>query len=167
VPAARVEALLRETGGKPQESRATEAQIAAAKKVCPKLEIERGGEAMGLSAQVPSGECRKALLELLDTDDFSVDRLSLMFSESVLQEQLAELKARADKLGLKDVKLAYIGATLRIDGKMPADRKLELLKIAYEITAGPLLLDDRSEPDEPADAGTPPPAPLPEVQRGL
>lgn len=148
-----VRVRVREVGGKPQELHASEAQLAAARKACPRLTIERGGQGASLDTEIPTGACRTELLKLLETDDFLADRVSVMFSEEVIREQYLAISARAAKQGLDKVfQLAYLGVTLRIKGKATAAQKMALLQIAYEETPGRVLLDDQSELVEEAPA---------------
>jgi hypothetical protein len=153
-----VRVRVRESGGRLPEAPSSESREQAVRKTCQHVEFEKAGEGKSLSANVPTSACRKALLELFDSDDFQADRVSLIFSEDVIREQYGEILAAVKAAGLEgDCQLAYLGPTLSIKGKMPPARKLELLKIVYHATPGRLLLDDRTETaeDPKPDAGQP------------
>lgn len=144
-----VRVRVREAGGRPPEAPSSEPREQAVRKACQNVEIEKAGEGKTLSANVPTSACRKALLELFDSDDFQADRVSLIFSEEVIREQYGEIHAAVKEAGLDgDCQLAYLGPTLSIKGTMTTARKLELLKIVYRATPGRILLDDRTETAE-------------------
>ena len=137
---------VRESGGKLPEVRASEEQLKVARKACQSFSVESSPEGGTLSANMPNGTCRGALLALFDSDDFLADRVSLMYSEEVIREQYEEIQSQAKAAGLvPGFELAYLGPTLRIKGRGDAAGKLELMKIAYRATPGRLLLDDQSE----------------------
>ncbi len=154
---------IRDTGGELQVLHSTEAQREAARKACPKLVIERSGESRSLSAEGVGAACRAALRELLKSDDFNVKDLALMFTDEGVQAQLAEIESKLKGSATAEgMKVAYVGVTLRLTGKAPVARKLELLKVAFDASVGRVLLDDRVEaPPEPV---KPEPAAEPEAQ---
>lgn len=141
---------VRDTGGAVPEQLASEAQIAAARRACNRLVVEKTGTLRSVSAEAIGPACRAALKELLKGDEFRVKELSLMFTDDGIQDQIGEIHRRlAGGVG-EGITASYVGVTLRLTGTASQARKLEVLKAAFESSVGRVLLDDRVEtPAEP------------------
>lgn len=155
-----------EGGGKSPEKPVDTAALALARKQCPGLKLDGPAGRQELEASIPNGTCRRALLPVLEADDLSADRLELAFQPEALQDQLQAMRAALAKRGMdKEVELAYAGPTLRLEGRLDVQRLCEILSALFEVVAGRLNLDDRTEASPDAGAAGSSKAPGPRQTR--
>lgn len=98
-----------------------------------------------LHVQVTGCACRKALLDLLATDVFTVGHVRLVFGFPALQAQLADFQALLAAAGITDISLHYQGATLVIAGTVDAATHHRALRLLWAANVGRLDLDDRTQ----------------------
>ncbi|WP_224370203.1 pilus assembly protein N-terminal domain-containing protein [Hyalangium versicolor] len=129
--------------------------LAAARKVCPGLQVNEGAE-RSLVVSVKDSACRKALLDLFRTDAWLARELEVTFELPVLQEQLSALSPRLKELGLE---ARYSGAGIILQGKASPDAHRRALWELFRQSVGRVPLEDRVTIDAPEatpDAGTEP-----------
>ncbi len=137
---------VREVGGKTPAVPLDEAAVAVAQKECRGFKIERGSRGPELEATVATGSCRRALLKVLEADDWVADRTDLTFHSEALQDQLAAMREALAKRGLgQGLDLGYVGPTLRLQGRIDPRRRLEVLRALFEVSVGRLNFEDGTE----------------------
>ena len=97
-----------------------------------------------LKCQVKSKKCVDALRGFFKDSALTTDDLWLTYSVEGMQAVLKDLQARLEQDGFKDVKLAFLGANLRIKGEVEdvaAWRKL--LACVYRGMLGRLVLENQ------------------------
>ncbi|GEM_PF-1736011 len=133
--------------GQPKDVRHhTNEELSAAHKACPSLVVQNTVYGLELEAEVQTLECRKALLPVVSDDAFVKRNVAFTFSAELIREQLKIIAGRLAGMGLNEdkVQLAYLGATLIIQGKLTAEERMLVLKTAWEETLGSFLFDDRT-----------------------
>jgi hypothetical protein len=141
-----VRVRVREVGGKVPAAPADEAGLAAARKECPGLKLKEGSRGPELEASVATGPCRRALLEVLQADDWIADRVDLTFHPEALQDQLSAMRDALARRGLgRELELVYTGATLCLKGRLDPRRRAETLGALFEVALGRLNFEDRTE----------------------
>lgn len=143
-----------------------------ARRACGGLGTEDGRIAVRLGSEA----CRAAVVTL--SRRLPARELVVQLDEKGLRAQLAAQQAAfAAAVPGAEVRLAYLGATLRLSGRIPRPALDAALRAVWAVTAGPLLLDvsDLEVEDGPkpapadADEAAPDggPAPRIEVIRGF
>lgn len=141
-----VRVRVREVGGKVPAALADHAGLAAARKECPGLKLREGSRGPELEASVATGPCRRALLEVLQSDDWIADRIDLTFHPEALQDQLSAMRDALARRGLgRDLELVYTGATLCLKGRLDPRRRAETLGALFEVALGRLNFEDQTE----------------------
>lgn len=148
--------------GKAPVVKATEEQRAAVRKACPGYKEEVAGDEATVKAAVSSPQCRAALRELFDCDEYSTRRMELSFSPEAMLDQLTAIRAGVKAAGLP-VEVSYLGVTAVLKGKVTAAQRVELLKVLYANSVGPVLFDDQLE-GAPEPKRAQPAEPLPVVE---
>lgn len=141
-----VRVRVREVGGKISAAPLDEAALAAARKECPGLKLDQSSRGPELEASIATGSCRRAMLKVLQADDWAADRLDLTFHAEALQEQLAAMREALSRRGLgQGLELGYVGATLRLQGRLDPRRRAEVLGALFDACVGRLNFDDQTE----------------------
>ncbi len=114
--------------------------IEAARKACEAL--RQGPD--GIEVTVQSAQCQKKVVQL--SEHLLSSRLVVRFKEEGL---LAQLRAQDEALSRKHpdlaVSLAYLGATLRISGRVDTvEERDALVRTLWQETAGRMLVDMRT-----------------------
>ncbi len=152
-------------GGKAPVVRATEEQRAAARKACPGFKQEGAGEEASVTVAVSSPACRAALRELFEGDEYSTRRMELSFEPEALRDQLGAIRAALAPAGLGSVEVSYSGVTAVLKGKVTQAQRMELMKVLYAHSVGPVLFEDQLEvAPEPEPKKAPPAEPPPAVE---
>ncbi|MGC4117036.1 MAG: hypothetical protein QM765_21240 [Myxococcales bacterium] len=147
--------------GKAPVVKATEEQKAAAKKACPGFKEEGTAEEVSVTVAVSSPECRAALRNLFDADEYSTRRVELSFSPEALLDQLTAIRAGLKSAGLESIQVSYSGVTAVLKGKATQAQRLELMKVLFANSVGPVLFEDSLEAaPEPKKAQPAEPAPV-------
>jgi len=119
--------------------------LAQARKACPGLAEEHGSEGPSLQVQVKDEACRRALLQLFETDDYKARALELTFEVPALQAQLAAIERGLKAANLGHLGVRYAGAGLVLSGTAtPEEHRRALLEI-FRQSAGRVPLEDRVE----------------------
>ncbi|MDR0966051.1 MAG: hypothetical protein LBM75_06060 [Myxococcales bacterium] len=135
-----------EAGAPIPEHRHTAQELTAAQRACPGLVLQNTRFGQELEAEVNTLDCRKALLSLLRDDAFLRKNVAFSFTGELLQAQLIIIERRLAEAGLGGLfQIAYIGATLVIQGKATPEQRLAFYRIAWEETLGRFLFEDRTE----------------------
>lgn len=141
-------------GAQPTPESAPE-QLAAARKVCPGLQVSEGAE-RSLAVTVKDSGCRKALLTLFQTDAWLARELEVTFDLPMLQEQLSAMTPRLKELGLE---ARYSGAGIVLEGEASPEAHRSALWELFRESVGRVPLEDRvkiNAPEAAPDAGTGP-----------
>lgn len=138
----------------PPKAEALEASVAAAKKACPGLKADLGGEAPSLTVTVADEKCRQALLELFKSDGFAAKDLELTFELPVLQAQLVSIEAGIDAVAKKKVEARYVGAGLVLEGRLTPREHRKVLWEIFRRTVGRPAVSDQIQLEDAADGGT-------------
>jgi len=149
---------VRASGDAPVAQTASPQVVAAARGACPGLVIEGTEGRRSVKVQIGTAACRRALLEMLAGDEFSLRGIEVMYSPEAVKDQLDDVLRRVAERRpelLQQYQIAYVGVTLRIRGKGTAADRAQLLTSVYEASVGPVVLDDGSllEPESRPDAG--------------
>jgi hypothetical protein len=132
-----------------------EPALAAAHAVCPGLKDEGLEAPIELSVKLHDEKCRKALLELFQTDGYGGSEVEITFDIPALQSQLAAIDASFQAAGLKGLSVRYLGAGLVLSGAANEADYRRALREVFEQSVGKVALDDEveiSSPPAPAQA---------------
>ncbi|HEY3448163.1 MAG TPA: hypothetical protein VGK67_17530 [Myxococcales bacterium] len=131
--------------GKVPVVKATEEQKTAVRKACPGFKEEGSGDEVAVVVAVSSPACRAALRELFDCDEYSTRRIELSFSPEALFDQLQAIRAALKPAGLETIQVSYSGVTAVLKGKATRAQRMELMKVLYVNSVGPVLFEDQLE----------------------
>jgi hypothetical protein len=97
-----------------------------------------------LVCQVKSGKCVVALRGFLNDSGLTTDDLRLTYDVAGMQALLKDLESRLEKDGFKDIKLAFLGANLRIKGEVADEAAWQkLLACIYRGMLGRLVIENQ------------------------
>ena len=126
-------------------------QLAAARKVCPGLQVNEGAE-RSLVVTVKGAACRKALLALFQTDVWLARELEVTFELEVLQAQLSGMAEVLKPLGME---ASYSGAGIVLQGSATPEAHRRALWELFRQSVGRVPLDDRVQLEQPEPSATP------------
>jgi hypothetical protein len=119
-------------------------RLKGAHDACPSW-VEEPRAEVTLKVRVSDDRCRRALLDLFQTDGHVAKELELTFEMSVLQAQLADIEHAFAEHKLTGLSVKYLGAGLILSGTVSeADHRLALLEI-FRHSVGRVALEDRVE----------------------
>jgi hypothetical protein len=108
------------------------------------LEDACGCSSYPLVCRVNSEKCVEALRGFLNGSGLTTDDLRLTYNVAGMQALLKDLESRLQKDGFKDIKLAFLGANLRIAGEVTDETAWqELLACIYRGMLGRLVLENK------------------------
>jgi hypothetical protein len=107
------------------------------------LEDACGCSSYPLKCQVKSEKCVDALRGFFKGSPLTTDDLWLTYSVEGMQALLKDLESRLQKNGFKNIKLAFLGANLRIKGEVADEAAWrKLLACIYHGMLGRLVLEN-------------------------
>lgn len=136
----------KDAAGAAKDSDPVSARLEPVKAACPSLEQSSSD---ALSVGVTTDACRKALLALFQTDAFTSPQVSLTFALEPLQAQLREISQAISPIA-QDVQTAYVGAGLRLKGKVTEAQHRKILWAIFRHAIGRVALEDKLEVEKPS-----------------
>ncbi|MHB1845536.1 MAG: hypothetical protein ACYCWW_11965 [Deltaproteobacteria bacterium] len=130
--------------GAPPPATAPPFELNRARAACPRVEEKVVEGERFLSADVPTPQCRDALLLALAHGPYDAGHLRLTFSVPALHAQLAAMLERLRAAGVSGLELAYAGATLTLRGNVDAATRQRGLEAIWPVTLGRMDLDDQT-----------------------
>lgn len=124
--------------GEPVKAVDGAAELEAAKKACPGLTVREGT----LSATIKDERCRKALLDLFQTDAFEARELELTFDLAALQAQLGAVEKGLAAAGVDGLSLHYSGAGVVLEGRADEAHHRTALWTLFKSSAGRVPVED-------------------------
>lgn len=108
------------------------------------LKEDCGCSSYPLQCRVHSGKCLEALRRFVTGTDLTTDDLRLTYNVEGLQALLKDLQSGLEREGFKDIKLAFLGANLRLQGRVEDEAAWRrLLVCIYWGMLGRLVIENQ------------------------